>query len=225
MISARRHFKCCSFSIAQWPVVYPAPVTCVLYLPVWHGLFTQVTLCSKQDQFKLKKGMFIFKRNFYVRCQIMSHKKRRAKYQTIAYRENNSSDQEVKLQVKFPVKKTPNTQLTLMTSNSTRIKAMDIYKQEIEKKSASRIRKTSQRTKAMRSTLRLCSHSRVLNIYLTDEKSWIAFQVHIAWWLLLYEWCKMPVRSLYLGFDTKYHLSHVNEWKFPGKSCQLLTVS
>ena len=64
----------------------------------------------------------------------MSHKKQRAKYQTIAYRENNSSDQEVKLQVKFPVKKTPNTQLTLMTSNSTRIKPMDIYKQEIEKK-------------------------------------------------------------------------------------------
>ena len=122
-------------------------------------------------------------------------------------------------------KNTINTQLTLMTSNWTRIKPMDIYKQEIEKKSASRIRKTNKRTKPMRSTVRLCSHSRVLNIYLTDEKSWIAFQVHIAWWLLLYEWCKMPVRSLYLGFDAKYHLSHVNEWKFPGKSCQLLTVS
>ena len=31
-------------------------------------------------------------------------------------------------------KNTINTQLTLMTSNSTRIKPMDIYKQEIEKK-------------------------------------------------------------------------------------------
>ena len=46
----------------------------------------------------------------------MSHKKRRAKYQTIAYRENNSSGQEVKLQVKFQVKKHP---LTLDTDNQT----------------------------------------------------------------------------------------------------------
>ena len=179
----------------------------------------------KTRPIQVKKGNVYIQTKLLCTLSIMSHKKRRAKYQTIAYRENNSSDQEVKLQVKFPVKKTPNTQLTLMTSNSTRIKPMDIYKQEIEKKSASRIRKTSQRTKAMRSTLRLCSHSRVLNIYLTDEKSWIAFRVHIAWWLLLYEWCKIPVRSLYLGFNAKYHLSHVNEWKFPGKSCQLLTVS
>ena len=38
----------------------------------------------------------------------MSHKKRRVKYQTIAYRENNNnSGQEVKLQVKFQAKKTP----------------------------------------------------------------------------------------------------------------------
>jgi len=58
---------------------------------------------------------------------------------------------------------------------------MDMYKEEIEKKWASRIRKTSQRTKARRSALRLCSHFCVLNIYLTDKKSWIAFQVHIAW--------------------------------------------
>ena len=33
--------------------------------------------------------------------------KAKGKYQTIVYRENNSSGQEVKLQVKFPVKKTP----------------------------------------------------------------------------------------------------------------------
>ena len=57
--------------------IYNSIVTCSLsctcdlrVVPaVQHGLFTQVTVCSKQDQFKLKKGMFIFKQNFYVRCQ------------------------------------------------------------------------------------------------------------------------------------------------------------
>ena len=122
-------------------------------------------------------------------------------------------------------KNTLNTQLTLMTSNSTRIKPMDIYKQEVEKKLASRIRKTSQRTKAMRSALRLCSHSRVLNIYLTDKKSWIGFQVHIAWRLLLFEWCKMPFEL----FCTKVSTQSITRavWMNANflKSCQLLTVS
>ena len=49
----------------------------------------------------------------------MSHKKQKAKHQTIAYCKNNSSGQEVKLQVSkvCSEKNTINTQLTLMMSN------------------------------------------------------------------------------------------------------------
>jgi len=37
VIRTRRHLKCCWFTIAQWPVVYPALVTCDLHLftPYW----------------------------------------------------------------------------------------------------------------------------------------------------------------------------------------------
>ena len=37
MIRARRHLKCCLFTIAQWPVVYSALGTCdlLLFTPYW----------------------------------------------------------------------------------------------------------------------------------------------------------------------------------------------
>ena len=106
--------------------------------------------------------MFIFKQNFYVRC-------------TIACRENNNSAQEVKLQVKFPAKKHHKQPVDTDDQQFNQDKADGHFQTGNPKKI-----KTSRRTKAMRSALRLCSHSRGLNIYLTDKKSWIVLQVHIA---------------------------------------------
>ena len=96
--------------------IYNSTVTCSLsctcdlhFVPaVRHGLFTQVTVCSKQDQLKLKKGMFIFKRNFYVRCQscLTKSKGQNIKLLHIAKTTVQVKRSNYKL-VKFAAKKTP----------------------------------------------------------------------------------------------------------------------
>ena len=67
---------------------------------------------------------------------IMSQKKQSAKHQTVMLlriRENSNSSQEVKLQVKFQVKKTPPWLETPIPRHSTGIMLIDIHKQAIEK--------------------------------------------------------------------------------------------
>ena len=96
--------------------IYNSTVTCSLsctcdlhFVPaIWHGLFTQVTVCSKQDQFKLKKGMFIFKQNFYVCCQSCLTKSEGQNIKLLRIAKTTIQlKRSIKLQVKFPAKKTP----------------------------------------------------------------------------------------------------------------------
>ena len=95
--------------------IYNSTVTCSLsctcdlrFVPARMAWFIHTSdPVLKTRPIQVKKGNVYIQTKLLCTLSIMSHKKRRAKYQTIVYRENNSSGQEVKLQVKFPVKKTP----------------------------------------------------------------------------------------------------------------------
>ena len=95
--------------------IYNSTVTCSLsctcdlrFVPARTAWFIHTSdSVLKTRPIQVKKGNVYIQTKLLCTLSIMSHKKRRAKYQTIAYCENNSSGQEVKLQVKFPVKKTP----------------------------------------------------------------------------------------------------------------------
>ena len=97
---------------------------------------------------------------------ITSHKKRRVKYQTETlsrkrHHKNSNSGKEVKLQAELITSKVSSEKIpwvwTPMSRHSTAIMPMGIHKQAWStKKSASRIRKTSRRTKAK---ARLCLHT------------------------------------------------------------------
>ena len=109
---------------------------------------------------------------------ITSQRKQSAKHQTVMLLricENSNSSQEVKLQVKFQVKKHP---LTVDTNNQTfNWDNADRHSQTGNGiMSANKIWKTSWRTKAMRSTLRLFLH---FIAYLTFI--YTSFLLHAFW--------------------------------------------
>ena len=161
---------------------------------------------------------------------IMSQKKQSAKHQTVMLLripENSNSSQEVKLQVKFQVKKHP---LTVDTDTQTfNGDNADRHSQTGNRKiSASKIQKTSWRTKATRSALRLCLHTIA---YLTFNDT--SFLLHAFWIIqtkshgLLFKFniiannfCNLndvnAIRN-FKDFDAKCHLSRVSKCK-----CQLL---
>ena len=110
-----------------------------------------------------------------------------------------------------------------MTSNlfNSRIQlAINIHKQAVKKKEASRIRKTSQRTKATRA---LFTHHRVFNCHLFTQTSfhfgfdrkrpWIAFQVQLPNCQLLNIFIKVLMQSISQALPKNANFL---------KSCQLL---
>ena len=110
-----------------------------------------------------------------------------------------------------------------MTSNlfNSRIQlAINIHKQAVKKKEASRIRKTSQRTKATRA---LFTHHRVFNCHLFTQTSfhfgfdrkrpWIAFQVQLPNCQLLNIFIKVLTQSISQALPKNANFL---------KSCQLL---
>ena len=110
-----------------------------------------------------------------------------------------------------------------MTSNlfKSRIQlAINIHKQAVKKKEASRIRKTSQRTKATRA---LFTHHRVFNCHLFTQTSfhfgfdrkrpWIAFQVQLPNCQLLNIFIKVLMQSISQALPKNANFL---------KSCQLL---
>ena len=133
---------------------------------------------------------YIFKSKLLCTQDFTSHKKRRGKisnWDAIAYHENINSGKVVKLEVKFQAEKNTLTVDADDQQFNSRIQLpINIHKQAVKKKEASRIRKTSQRTKATRA---LFTHHRVFNCHLFTKTSfhfgfdrkrpWIAFQVQL----------------------------------------------
>ena len=118
------------------------------------------------------------------------------------YGENSNTSQEVKLQVKFPAKKT----LALDTNEQTF--NCDGHSQTgNRKKSESRIPSKPKNKRNGKHLKTLFTHRRTLNIYLhklrfildfTDKKSRIAFQVQLVnCELQLFKWRKMPFQHFF----------------------------
>ena len=94
-----------------------------------------------------------------------------------------------------------------------------------KKISASWISKTSHKNKSNEKRLETLFPRHWSNIYLHKTsfncgfdryKVIDCFKVQLVnWWLLLFQWCKMPFKHFYSHFDAKYHPSHVNRCKFP----------
>ena len=90
---------------------------------------------------------------------ITSHKKQRAKYQSEMLSQSSNSGQEVKLQIKFPVKNDPDGDTDKQTFNCDNA---DRHSQTWQsKKLACKLQnsKDKQKNKTTRSALRLCLHT------------------------------------------------------------------
>ena len=121
----------------------------------------QIALHEFQSSEALGDFWSFLKLYMYIQIDFMyairSHKKRRAKYQTEMLSQIPKEQFRYKqcFQQKKPWLETP------MTRNSTAIMPMDIHKQAIGKKNCRQVEFERQavRTKATRSTLRLCLHT------------------------------------------------------------------
>ena len=112
--------------------------------------------------------------NFYV-CSYVSKKRRLPEMLSRIGKIAN----QVKLQVKFPVKK--NT-LTVVTNerHSTVIMPMDVHKQAIEKRNWQvEFERQAEEQKQREAPLRLCLYKLPFILDFTDKKLWIAFKFNL----------------------------------------------
>ena len=162
----------------------------------------------------------IFKSNLYVH----NHVSQKAKGEISNRDAIPNRETAIQVQAMFPTKNT----LTINTDDQKfNCDNANGHSQtgNWKKISASWISKTSHKNKSNEKRLETLFPRHWSNIYLHKTsfncgfdryKVIDCFKVQLVnWWLLLFQWCKMPFKHFYSHFDTKYHPSHANRCKFP----------